>query len=127
MVRKRLKLPATDGQFETRSFVLPQAGLTLNIDAQWSDGLSDEDAEKCDPLRELCQSYAYAELLDKSGKAVLPGFSAAEAEVIAGVDGPAVPLKWNSTAELWAARAGQEVVLRLTFRDAVIYSLGAAG
>ena len=80
----------------------------------------------CDPLRELCQSYAYAELLDAGGKAVLPGFSAVEAEVIAGVDGPAVPLKWNSTAELWAARAGQEVVLRLTFRDAVIYSLGAA-
>ena len=81
----------------------------------------------CDPLRELCQSYAYAELLDVRGKAVQPGFSAAEAEVIAGVDGPAVPLKWNSTAALWAARAGQEVVLRLTFRDAVIYSLGAAG
>ena len=82
------------------------------MDASWTDGLSAENATKCDPLRELCQSYVFAELLDAAGKVALPGFSIAEAEVIAGVDGSAVPLKWNNSspaAEGWRAHVGQEV------------------
>ena len=94
------------------------------MDASWTDGLSAENATKCDPLRELCQSYVFAELLDAAGKVALPGFSIAEAEVTA------VPLKWNNSsppAEGWRAHVGQEVALRVTFRDAVIYSLGTGG
>ena len=52
------------------------------MDASWTNGLSAENATKCDPLRELCQSYVFAELLDAAGKVALPGFSIAEAEVI---------------------------------------------
>ena len=76
------------------------------MDASWTNGLSAGNATECDPLRELCQSYVFAELLDAAGKVALPGFSIAEAEVIAGVDGSAVPLKWNNSspaAEGWRA------------------------
>ena len=53
-----------NAQFTTGSFILPESGLTINVDASWTDGLSAENASKCDPLRELCQSYVFAELLD---------------------------------------------------------------
>jgi len=47
--------------------------------------------------------------------------------VIEGIDSTVAPLQWaNSTTSAWRKLVGKEVALRLTFRDAIIYSLGAA-
>eukprot|EP01047_Picozoa_sp_COSAG01_P029777 COSAG01_NODE_2054_length_8538_cov_4.853656_6_plen_201_part_00 len=114
--------PAT-GQFRTATFVLPSTGLTLNVDASWSGGLTPATSDRCDILNELCQSYVMFELL-LLGKPV-QGFTIQECHVIKGIDDIAVPLRWvNSSARAWTAIVGKQVSLRLTFRDAVIYSLG---
>jgi hypothetical protein len=116
--------PAT-GQFTTSTFLLPAGGLALNVDAKWAGGLTHATIDQCDTLHELCQSYVLYELLLHGVPA--PGFTMADATPIQGIDDVAAPLRWaNSSASAWKALVGQEVALRLTFRDAIIYSLGVS-
>lgn len=116
--------PST-GQFRTETFMLPALGLTLNVDAKWSGGLTRSTSDQCDTLRELCQSYVLYELLI-DGQPV-PGFTFSESQAIEGIDSMAAPLQWaNSSTSAWQRLVGKEAALRITFRDAIIYSLGVA-
>eukprot|EP01045_Picozoa_sp_COSAG04_P020771 COSAG04_NODE_2165_length_4644_cov_3.313022_2_plen_861_part_00 len=110
-----------NAQFTTESLLAPgpAAPLTLNADALWQ-----VTADKCDSLKELCQAYVMVEVLRNNSNAVVPGFEAGKC-VVAGVDVHEHVLRWgNQTTESIPAQT--PIRLRVTMRDAVLYSIGMA-
>ena len=120
-----------NAEFSTPAFALPapsaaattasQGGscqLTVNAEAKWGALLQ---TGGCD---EGCAAYLLAELRDASTDKPLPGFERDSFVPIMNATGLALPLLWNNTPAL--PTGGEPVSLRLYFRDATVYSIGAS-
>lgn len=96
---------------DTRSFIVPASALSLNASASWHP-------EKHPDYQR--SAYIMAEVHSSKTSLVIPGYEK-EKCIIVDKDSPNIMLKWGNrtTAEL----CGQEVFLRLYFRDATIFSL----
>jgi hypothetical protein len=96
-----LYAPAT-GQFCTQPFLLPASGLTLNVDARWAGQL---------PRHSRSVRRAARALLELRVRRTPGGW------------GGLARFRCVATSA-WRALSGREVQLRITFRDAIIHSLG---
>lgn len=106
-----------NAEFSTPPFVFPEAGMWINADAHW-DRPPDGYGQHCD---QGCASYVMVEVWSVSGD-VVPGFERRKC-VFMDADGPRLPLKWNGTST--ASLRGREVQLRVFYRDATVFAIGA--
>jgi hypothetical protein len=105
-----------NAEFTTRPFVHPGAAatLTLNADAHWEQ-LPDGN---CD---EKCQAYVMVEMQYAGNGSVIQGHER-KGCVLYDVNGTSLPLKWKSASP---PPQGTVVQLRISFRDATVFSVGA--
>lgn len=96
--------------FSTRPFKMPGTPLLLNASIPAGAGL-------------FRQAYVRAELRDAAGQTI-PGYER-EHCLLQNADDTRIPLRWNGRDA--TERAGEEVSLRLYFRDARIYGLACQG
>ena len=112
---------AANGAFSTPLFAYPGEDhyIWVNANASWPSHPDDHSGnpEGCD---EGCAAYIMAELLDKNNN-VFPGYNRGNC-IIINQDGLELPLQWNVAKSL---PPGTPVKLRLYFRDAIIYGIGA--
>lgn len=108
---------------ETLPFAWPGA-LWLNVAAGWYGYRKEATslAERQRGCNEGCAAYVMAELLDAATGHVLAGYERSR-KVYHDVDSTHLKLEWPAAAPI--AR-GAAVRLRLFFRDATIYAIGAA-
>ena len=99
-----------NGEFSTRPFTMPKAGLRLNAEVLFQPG---EGAGR---------AYLMAALLDEQGNPIA-GFERAKC-LLENVDGRDLPLAWQGADT--ASLAGRKVRLRFYLRDAKIYGVGPA-
>jgi len=111
-----------NGEFNTPAFVYPArkdgtaAQLWLNADASWQKPLQ---TGGCD---EGCAAYLFCELRYASGNnSVVPGFEADRFATIMNATGAQLPLVWTPATP---PPVGTRVLVRIYFRDAVVYALG---
>jgi hypothetical protein len=114
-----------NGEFSTQAFRIPSTPLWVNVVAQWFGGLpSHHGGGGCD---EGCNAYFFCAVLDAESGEELPGYGVNETVVRMDVDALRLPLQWrrgNGTADT-SPLAGRRVRLRLYFRDAAVYAVGA--
>jgi hypothetical protein len=132
-----------NGEFSTAAFDYPAGGVYVNAEATWQGGTV---TGGCD---EGCNAYIFAELLDANTGAPIAGYTRNESEPMMNVTGIKLPLRWKGTEATKAAEAkgvtsnanakpkpcvlgvpgcpvvGHPVQLRLFFRDATIFAVGA--
>lgn len=116
-----------NGVFSTPEFTAPNEPIWVNADVSWYGKLNTtfDGKQGCD---EGCAAYLFAEVLDaKTGKE-LPGYGVMNTKPIMAADGLKLRLEWEGkdrsivdTVQL----AGKRVRLRLHFRDATVYAVGA--
>eukprot|EP01009_Symbiontida_sp_KSa7_P004137 NODE_200_length_1216_cov_795.913453_g159_i0.p1 GENE.NODE_200_length_1216_cov_795.913453_g159_i0~~NODE_200_length_1216_cov_795.913453_g159_i0.p1 ORF type:complete len:389 (+),score=76.14 NODE_200_length_1216_cov_795.913453_g159_i0:30-1169(+) len=101
-----------NSEFSTSPFAWPDA-LWLNADAHW-----EQTGGTCD---EKCQAYIMVEVRYAASQKVVAGYER-EKCVFMNVDGLRLPLVWSGAPPI---KVGIAVQLRIYYRDAVIYAIGA--
>ena len=97
------------------------SSLWLNVDAKWHQSPTARPGELCD---EGCAAYVMAELYSADDLVnPLPGFERQHCTMF-DVNDVRVPLTWKNAPTLVATKP---VVVRLFFRDATVFALGAGG
>ena len=96
----------------------------MNADVSWAI----PTPTACDPLRELCQAFVMVELLDPAeGFVVILNYEAGKC-VVSNTDSTAWVLEWKQPSGQSVTSTnlpnGTNVALRITMRDAVLYSVG---
>ena len=105
--------------------------LWVNADVKWKGR---EVTGGCD---EGCDSYLFAALLDGESGAEIPGFGVIDAVAMTDVDGLKMVMQWKRTSSgeeggeegvtfvNTTALGGKSVRVRMYFRDAMVYAIGA--
>ena len=141
-----------NGEFNTGVFRYPATGLYVNAKATWKGGTVTGGCGEshsallrnlaltagCAWLDEGCNAYIFAELIDASTGKALVGHTRAEAIPMMNVSGTKLPLRWCSAdgsklgkpppcvpGTAGCPLAGAAVQLRLFFRDATVFAVGA--
>ena len=141
-----------NGEFNTGVFRYPATGLYVNAKATWKGGTVTGGCGEshsrllrnlaltagCAWLDEGCNAYIFAELIDASTGQALAGHTRAEAIPMMNVSGTKLPLRWRSAdgsklgkpppcvpGTAGCPLAGAAVQLRLFFRDATVFAVGA--
>jgi hypothetical protein len=135
-----------NGAFSTAEFTVPAEPMWINADVSWHGGLNTSYDGKagCD---EGCAAYLFVAVLDAATGQPLAGYSVDETIPMMGVDGLQMRLLWKASKDSTstadgaaggtvdaqgsesvvdtAALVGKRVRLRLYFRDATVYAVGA--
>lgn len=117
-----------NGEFSTPAFTVPKTPMWLNADAPWHSKLRTvyDGVQGCD---EGCAAYVFATVLDAATGHELAGYGVGQAIVMTNTSGLRLPLRWHATGGNGtvdtAAIVGRSVRLRLYFRDATVYAVGA--
>jgi hypothetical protein len=119
-----------NAEFTTHAFEMPAAGLYLNADAAWPGVAAGAAELYCD---ERCQAYVMVAVVEPgpAGRA-LPGFEA-ERCVLTNINGLRIPLRWargdggggGGGALVAPVPAGRVMALRIYYRAATVFSVGA--
>jgi hypothetical protein len=105
-----------NSEFSTRVFEVPSKPLWVNADVHW-----DGPPEAC---FDGCAAYLMVAALDGKSGAVLPGYEEGRC-VMMNVNSTRLMLAWNGSKPLHEEHAGNLVRLRLFYRDATVFALGA--
>ena len=106
-----------NAEFSTPVFAMPEDGkLWLNADAAWQPL---QHGEHCD---EGCAAYVMVALLDGHTGLTIPGFERHRC-VFMNTTGTRLPLVWEGTPKPPGPTAA--VQLRVSFRDATVFAVGA--
>lgn len=126
-----------NAEFNTGVFSYPAVGLYVNADAEWQGGTV---TGGCD---EGCNAYLFAELIDANTGQAVPGYTRANSVPMMNVSGIKLPLRWRVPSDVnysghgpdkpppclpgtaGCPLVGASVQLRLFFRDATIFAIGA--
>lgn len=107
--------------FSTTPFTMPRdLPLWINVAASWGAGRAPGSHASCDTA---CNAYVAAELYDAATRMVIAGLTRDKC-VLMDVDALRAPLVWHG-ANASALAGGKQVYLRLFFREATIYAIGA--
>eukprot|EP00041_Stephanoeca_diplocostata_P032015 m.1013702 g.1013702 ORF g.1013702 m.1013702 type:complete len:554 (+) comp24068_c0_seq12:99-1760(+) len=112
----------SNGEFSTQPLTLGARGLQglwINAAAGWRGRLV---TGGCD---EGCSAYIFAEVYDAATMTLVPGYTKETFNVLENVDGFAIPMVWKAVAAAQRT-APSPVVVRVYFRDATIYAVGAS-
>ena len=114
-----------NGEFSSPVLTVPTEPLWVNANVSWHGQLKTtfEGVRGCD---EGCAAYLYAAVLDAASGEELEGFGVAQTVPMMDVDGQRLPLRWKNGRDT-ASLVGKRVRVRLYFRDAYVYALGAGG
>ena len=105
----------------------PRTPLWVNANVSWHAHLNTtyDGVRGCD---EGCAAYLFAAVLDADSGLEIAGYGVNETRPLMGVDGLQLVLQWNGPAGGavdTTPLVGRRVRIRLYFRDATIYALGA--
>lgn len=117
-----------NGEFSTAAFTVPAAPVWVNANVSWHGRLntSYDGVQGCD---EGCAAYLFAAVLDADTGDELAGYGVNETVVKMGTDGLHLVLQWRGAkgGEVvdTTPLVGKRVRLRIYFRDATVYAVGA--
>jgi|EP01049_Picozoa_sp_SAG25_P012304 hypothetical protein len=112
-----------NGEFSSLAFTMPAEPLWVNANVSWHGQLRTtyDGIRGCD---EGCAAYLYAAVLDADTGMELPGFGVEQTRAMMNVDGARLPLRWRGGRDS-SSLEGRRVRVRIYFRDAYVYALGA--
>lgn len=128
--RELLGLPAyrlagyrsvANSEFSTHVFKVPPKPLWVNADVHW-DGTT--DGPSFGGCFEGCAAYLMVAVLNGTTDAVLPGYEERRC-VMMNVDSTRLMLAWNGSKPLHEQHVGESIRLRLFYRDATVFAVGA--
>ena len=106
-----------NSEFSTHAFAMTSTPLWINADVRW-------EMESGVGCFDGCAAYLMVAALDANSGAVLPGYDRSRC-VMMNVNGTRLELTWNGSAPLHEVHGGEQIRLRVYYRDAVIYAIGA--
>jgi hypothetical protein len=118
-----------NGEFSTSAFTVPATSpVWVNADVSWHGMLNTtfDGVRGCD---EGCAAYLFAAVLDADTGAEIAGYGVNETVAKMNIDGLRLVLQWRdgATGEVvdTTSLGGRRVRLRLYFRDATVFAVGA--
>jgi hypothetical protein len=106
-----------NSEFSTQAFVMPHGPLWINADAHW-------EMDSDDACSEGCAAYLMVAALDAHSGALLPGYDRGRC-VMMNVNATRLELAWNGSTPLHEVHGGKQIRLRIYYRDAAVYAVGA--
>lgn len=114
-----------NGEFSTRTFLMPHEPMWVNVDARWHGRLNNSYlGGGCD---EGCAAYFYANVLDADTGKEIPEYGVDHAQPAMDVDLLQMQLQLRGKGDVitTSGLSGPHVRLRIHFRDATVFAVGA--